>query len=192
MLDIKYRTNKVGVVPYRWRSRPTGEVLQFLVHLPNPKISGQESQLKWGLSRGTVRYKDDKGAWVDLHNMAALHTVGVDAIEDHWKTACHEAEEELGVAGDQLDISTRLDHGLLDYEPESGDVYPVHFFSAQLQSNVAPDVMKSKAKDSQDLAWRSLNELKEMVRTGSCPNERFKMGYIYILHVISEDLQRLR
>lgn len=191
MDDIRHQTNKVGVIPYRYaRTRGGEDTIEYLVYLPQPKITGEEDQMQWGLARGTVREIQANGSLKDIRDGLVLKSVGLDRIEDHWKTARTEAWEELGIPSDQILQRSVKDHGLVNYFSQDKGRYPIHFYSFEVSSHLSLDDMNGQAQDAQKVAWKSLDELREMASKNPYgpPNEHFKAAYLDVLEQVERDL----
>ena len=174
------KTNKVGLLPYHRGMHD----IEWLVHLPKPKAPGEEAHMKWGIARGTIRYKDDHGNLIDVRDMDMLHEIPHGKLENPWKTALNEAEEELGVVCADLDLTTTHDHGLVEYISENKPPYPIHFYSVHTKASFTLDKAKECAIDTQDIAFKTLDELREMAVHDGPPNTQFKTGYISIIEEI--------
>ncbi len=186
-MDIKHQTNKVGVIPYRFaRTRGGEDEMQFLVHLPNAKKANEADQMSWGMARGTVKAHDAQGQWHDLRDANRLDSLDVETIEDHWQTAQSEMHEELGIDPSDVLKNTVRDHGLLMYESPSHGEYPIHCYSLQIDSRVSLQDLNYKAIDSQQVAWKSLAELRDMAydQPNRALNDRFKAGYVSMLEQV--------
>lgn len=175
-----YDTNKVGILPYR----VTNGVLEFLLHLPKAKKAEEQSDISWGVARGTVRRRDASGEWVDVRDAALLLTLEAHEIEPHHLAAQHEAEEELGIAPDDILAGSWHDHGLLDYASETKGTYPIHFFSFRI-ADIPVSQLKQQAIDAQNIAWHSLEAAEAMADAG-----QFKAGYLPILQRVSATIMR--
>ncbi|MCI5049538.1 MAG: hypothetical protein MRY32_04325 [Rickettsiales bacterium] len=178
------KTNKIGIVPYH----SVGSGRAYLVHLPKPKNEGEEAQMKWGVARGTLRYRGDDGQWQDIKYVDMLDDIPRHKIEEHWHTALHEAQEELGVTRQDLDLSSVEDHGMMDYASETKVPYPIHWFSVKTKASFTSQVAKERAIDSLDIGFKTLDEIEAMVQSDSVPNAQFKAGYLPILKAIDQKL----
>ena len=194
MTDIKHLTNKVGIVPYRWRAvEGGGREMEFLIHLPkhDPEKGGNPETMSWGIARGTVKYRNDAGQWVDLRDGQqemrgdTLARIPLGHIKNHIDCLVEEAKEELGLSRGQLQHKGPIqDHRLKPY-PSSKGTYDIHFYSAELDPKL--DISTLQPQHSDALAWKTLKELQQMTRETD-PSRQFKAGYVPIVEAIAEEV----
>lgn len=213
--NIKHLVSKVGIVPYRWRGHeamppvrghsPAGaKELEFLIHLPkyDPNKGGNPDTISWGLARGTVKYEKSKGNWQDLrtdegkdiHDPELLKKqFPLEVIQDHPTAIRDEAKEELGINLQQYFEEGRVrDHGIIMYHSQSNGrdgkpkgPYGIHFYSVPFDG----DATIGEHVDAQDLAWKTLPELREMVDAPEKRNQ-FKREYIDVVEQIDREIRQ--
>ena len=208
-MHILHATNKVGLLPYRLsfpsfprkressgidavdsRSRGNDDkrddgsgTIEFLLHLPRPKNPADAHLMKWGVARGTVRWRDAAGVLNDIRDAAALPSLPPESIEPHADAALHEAEEELGLLPADMRMDTWRDHGLLGYVSETRGRYDLHLFSVAVCDGVALEALKARARDALDVGWFSLAQMRQMVA-----QEHMKAGYVSMVEAVEDAL----
>ncbi len=161
--------------------------IKFLVHLPKAKKKEEEAKMQWGIARGSVRYRTEENAtWVDARTVedfekAQRQGYPFEAVEE---TIRQEAGEELGLA--ITDDMPLIDLGTHRYVSLNHPPYPIQFFAVE----VPPEIALHGAKDAQRVAFKSLDEIREMVNLleSAPPNERMKPGYLSILEAVEKQL----
>lgn len=178
-MNILHATNKVGLLPYRF----SGTEAAFLLHLPRPKKAEEADLMKWGVARGTVRRRGEAGEWLDIRDAALLPSLPLDSIEPHVDAALHEAEEELGLLPDEVQMELWRDHGLLTYDSETKGSYALHLFSVRVRDDVLVEVLNARAQDSLDVAWFTLPQMRAMVEA-----DKMKAGYLPMVEAVLASL----
>lgn len=196
MTDIKHLTNKVGIVPYRWRTVDGGACeMEFLIHLPkhDPAKGGNPDTMSWGIARGTVQYRNEAQQWVDLRSNGkemrdeALQAIPLGHIKNHIDCVVEEAKEELGLSRGDLQAKGPLhDHRLKTYPSGKGS-YDIHFYSAELSPEL--DIATLTPQHSDALAWKTLAELRQMTQEAD-PSKQFKAGYVPIVEDIAREVEQ--
>lgn len=158
--------HKIGIVPL---ARMGGEV-RALIHKPRAKDG--ETDIAWGLARGTRMYFDGK-AWVDARDRS-IAEANEERLEALVETARREMEEELDVREAEMEGGL-VDIGTITYDSAMKGAYPIHWFSGWVTTS---ERLRAPV-DAVAVEWVSLEGLHAMAKDG-----RFKASYLPIVEAV--------
>ena len=175
---------KAGIVPFYLDQ---GEV-KFVLYAPVPQREGQHGNiLPYQVARGTMQAQYDVSGtlkWFDKGRYQAPSDAQWKQDEPYYQTALREAEEELGLPQNKVNIL--YDCGWLPYQNPKGSIYSIYMFLAHIDGAHVldfPDPYACAAR-LDGIEYHKLIQMAELPSAQSFNDPRpFKKSYLTMLEM---------